>query len=73
MEGRAKDAEVVFGGTRDLLCARGVPTIQILKEIKQVRMFYQFLGRRGEDELPTGRATAVRRGRSSIADCGLRI
>jgi hypothetical protein len=73
MEGRAKDAEVVSGGTRDLLCAKGVQTIQILKEIKQVRMFHKFPKRRGEDELPTGRATAGRRGRSSIADCGLRI
>ena len=29
MEGRAKDAAVVFGGTRGLLCAGGALTIQI--------------------------------------------
>ena len=34
MEGQAKDAEVVFGGTRDLLCARGALTIQIQRERK---------------------------------------
>ena len=34
MEGRAKDAAVVFGGTRGLLCARGVLAIQIQRERK---------------------------------------
>jgi len=34
MEGQAKDAEVVFGGMRDLLCARAVLTIQIQRERK---------------------------------------
>jgi hypothetical protein len=32
MEGRVKDAVVVFGGMRDLLCARDVLTIQTQKE-----------------------------------------
>jgi hypothetical protein len=32
VEGRAKDAAVVFGGVRGLLCARGVLAIQIQRK-----------------------------------------
>jgi len=56
MEDQAKDAALVFGGMRDLLCARDVLTIQILREIKQVPMLQKFPKREGEDERPTRKA-----------------
>ena len=69
MEDQAKNAALVFGGMRGLLCARDALTIQIPEEIKQVLMVHKFPKRKGENKRPSRRACILVK--TAAVDCTL--
>ena len=70
MEDQARNAALVFGGMRGLLCARDALTIQILEEIKQVPMVHKFPKRKSENKRPSLNACILEK--IAAVDCTLR-